>query len=107
MMLVGFVTVQLAKDGKIVPSSFIYPGCVAAVFIILHLVLRFLTPRADSLLLPVSAGLTSLGIVMIYRLNKGLALDQLIWIAVAAACFIPVSYTHLRAHETRHDLVCR
>src|SRR5450756_2036575 len=22
-------------------------------------------------------------------------------------CSIPVSYTHLRAHETRHDLVCR
>src|SRR5665648_1159402 len=22
-------------------------------------------------------------------------------------CFLPVSYTHLRAHETRHDLVCR
>src|SRR5665648_1255761 len=22
-------------------------------------------------------------------------------------CFKPVSYTHLRAHETRHDLVCR
>src|SRR5450756_546303 len=21
--------------------------------------------------------------------------------------FVPVSYTHLRAHETRHDLVCR
>src|SRR5450756_1777874 len=24
----------------------------------------------------------------------------------AAGC-IPISYTHLRAHETRHDLVCR
>jgi hypothetical protein len=23
------------------------------------------------------------------------------------ATAIPVSYTHLRAHETRHDLVCR
>ena len=23
------------------------------------------------------------------------------------AVFMPVSYTHLRAHETRHDLVCR
>src|SRR5450756_2713560 len=23
------------------------------------------------------------------------------------ACQAPVSYTHLRAHETRHDLVCR
>ena len=22
-------------------------------------------------------------------------------------CHIPVSYTHLRAHETRHELVCR
>src|SRR5450759_2982757 len=22
-------------------------------------------------------------------------------------CLYPVSYTHLRAHETRHDLVCR
>src|SRR5450759_601809 len=26
--------------------------------------------------------------------------------ALAAASY-PVSYTHLRAHETRHDLVCR
>ena len=24
-----------------------------------------------------------------------------------AAHIVPVSYTHLRAHETRHDLVCR
>src|SRR5450756_3210840 len=27
--------------------------------------------------------------------------------AVAVGRFEPVSYTHLRAHETRHDLVCR
>src|SRR5450759_3321178 len=27
--------------------------------------------------------------------------------AVFAACIEAVSYTHLRAHETRHDLVCR
>src|SRR5450756_1593969 len=33
--------------------------------------------------------------------------------AVISACLakgwssVPVSYTHLRAHETRHDLVCR
>src|SRR5665648_1141884 len=26
---------------------------------------------------------------------------------IALANGIPVSYTHLRAHETRHDLVCR
>src|SRR5450759_463101 len=26
---------------------------------------------------------------------------------VIVLCIITVSYTHLRAHETRHDLVCR
>src|SRR5665648_1221551 len=27
--------------------------------------------------------------------------------AFETAAFDPVSYTHLRAHETRHDIVCR
>src|SRR5450759_5863001 len=27
--------------------------------------------------------------------------------STTSATRIPVSYTHLRAHETRHDLVCR
>src|SRR5659263_161289 len=26
---------------------------------------------------------------------------------IARYCIDPLSYTHLRAHETRHDLVCR
>src|SRR5450756_2676189 len=26
---------------------------------------------------------------------------------IAIQTLVPVSYTHLRAHETRHDLVCR
>ena len=28
-------------------------------------------------------------------------------VTVGGAEYLPVSYTHLRAHETRHDLVCR
>src|SRR5450756_2190881 len=28
-------------------------------------------------------------------------------VPIWAADYVPVSYTHLRAHETRHDLVCR
>ena len=30
-----------------------------------------------------------------------------LWLALALAASGAVSYTHLRAHETRHDLVCR
>src|SRR5450756_3085360 len=61
---------------------------------------------------------------MVGQRVKGLPLEQVIgWaefrgmrIFVAARVFVPrrrseflvaVSYTHLRAHETRHDLVCR
>ena len=33
--------------------------------------------------------------------------EALIDIAEVAHSLVPVSYTHLRAHETRHDLVCR
>ena len=31
---------------------------------------------------------------------------SLIWVVLTAS-YLSVSYTHLRAHETRHDLVCR
>src|SRR5450756_2411594 len=34
-------------------------------------------------------------------------LDVLDGVRVPLVAVLPVSYTHLRAHETRHDLVCR
>lgn len=89
-MFVGFVSVQLARDGKVAYSSLIYPAAAAAVFIILHVVLRFLLPMADGLILPLAAGLTFLGLIMIERLDPRLALEQLLWITVAAATFILV-----------------
>ena len=33
--------------------------------------------------------------------------DQQLYMFNTIAEYLPVSYTHLRAHETRHDLVCR
>jgi len=89
-MFTGFVAVELARDGRVVLSSLLYPGAVAVIFLVLHFVLRYLLPAADPFLLPISAGLTSLGLVMIHRLNPGLALEQLLWITVAAACFVLV-----------------
>jgi peptidoglycan glycosyltransferase len=90
VMFVGFVSVQLAREGKVVPASLLYPGAAAAIFIVLHVMLRVFTPNADGLLLPIAAGLTFLGLVMIDRLDAKLALEQLVWIAVAGACFVLV-----------------
>src|SRR5665648_1280990 len=40
----------------------------------------------------------SLGMIMLgYKGTESVTMDDM----------VPVSYTHLRAHETRHDLVCR
>src|SRR5450756_2798258 len=43
--------------------------------------------------------------------EAGVSLDAILrfgaTIPTLGICLGPVSYTHLRAHETRHDLVCR
>ena len=32
---------------------------------------------------------------------------QILFVSIFMLCFMPVSYTHLRAHETGRNLVCR
>ena len=89
-MFLGFISVQLAMDGRIMPKQLAVPAVAAAIFIVLHIVMRIFVPSADGLLLPIAAALTFLGLVMIQRLDSKQALYQLIWIAVAAVCFILV-----------------
>ncbi len=101
-MFTGFVAVQLARDGTIDPVSLLYPAGVVLIFVVLHLVLRYLLPAADPLLLSLTAGLTFTGLVMIYRLKTGLAFEQLIWITVGAVCFVLV-ILFLRNYEMLAD----
>ncbi|MBU1670260.1 MAG: FtsW/RodA/SpoVE family cell cycle protein [Actinobacteria bacterium] len=101
-MFTGFVAVQLARDGRVDPASLAYPAGVVLIFVVLHLVLRYLLPAADPLLLPLTAGLTFTGLVMIYRLNAGLAFEQLIWITVGAVSFVLVVLL-LRNYEMLAD----
>ncbi|MHB8895466.1 MAG: FtsW/RodA/SpoVE family cell cycle protein [Candidatus Geothermincolia bacterium] len=98
-MFAGFISVELARDGKIVPTSLVYPAAAAAIFFVLNILMRVFVPRADGLLLPLVAALTFVGLVMIGRLDPKLALEQLIWIAVAAVCFILV-ILFLRNYES-------
>ncbi|MDD5747492.1 MAG: FtsW/RodA/SpoVE family cell cycle protein [Actinomycetota bacterium] len=90
MLAFGIASVQLARDGHISPRGFIYPGIVAFVFIVLHLAVRFLIPLADSIVLPLSAALTMIGVLLIERLEPELALEQTLWIVVAALSFVLV-----------------
>ena len=98
MMMVGFVSVQLARAGRVDYPSLAYPAAAALVFLALHVAMRIFVPRADGLLLPLAAGLTFIGLVMIERLEPNLALEQLLWITVAAAAFVLV-IAFLRRYE--------
>lgn len=97
-MFAGFVSVELAVYDRVALGSLWYPAGAAAIFIVLHIVLRYLLPKADSLLMPLCAGLTFTGLVMIYRLKPEDAFDQLLWIFVAAAAFVLVVF-FLRDYE--------
>ncbi|HMD51469.1 MAG TPA: FtsW/RodA/SpoVE family cell cycle protein [Solirubrobacteraceae bacterium] len=56
--------------------------CLAA-----HLVIRFALPNADPYLFPLVAVLSSIGIVMIYRIDPVLARQQALWMVVGLALF--------------------
>src|SRR5450756_109695 len=58
-----------------------------------------MTPTASAALVPVSVSTAAAGTPAPAHLSEILPLT--------CVQLIPVSYTHLRAHETRHDLVCR
>src|SRR5665648_33775 len=46
-------------------------------------------------------------VMKLVEVIRGLATSDEVYKAIETLSFDPVSYTHLRAHETRHDLVCR
>ncbi|MDD5448442.1 MAG: FtsW/RodA/SpoVE family cell cycle protein, partial [Actinomycetota bacterium] len=60
------------------------------IFIIVHLALRRMVPMADNLLFPICAGLTFIGLVMIYRVNPELCREQTLWILVASLAMLVV-----------------
>ena len=59
-------------------------------FFIAHIGTRFLASKADPYLLPVTALLSTLGIVLLYRLNEDLALKQAMWLVVGLVAFLLV-----------------
>lgn len=85
---VGWVSVDLAREGRVVAGNVIYPLCMVAMFIVAHLVLRLLRPDADPVVFPVAAALCFMGIILLFRLNDHMARLQLIWMGVGLAAML-------------------
>ena len=84
----GFALVYTQKASTLTWTSLTYGGLFLALFLIAHVGCRFLAPKSDPYLLPITALLSTLGIVLIYRINEDLALKQAMWLVVGLAAFL-------------------
>jgi cell division protein FtsW (lipid II flippase) len=67
--------VEAARDGHLSSRLVTYAAVPIGIGLVTHLVIRRFAPYADPLLLPVAVLLNGLGLVMIHRLDLGLATE--------------------------------
>jgi cell division protein FtsW (lipid II flippase) len=84
----AYALVGLGRRGHVPPSLELYGPMVAAAFIGAWLVVRKVARRADPVLLPAAALLSSLGFAVIWRLKPDLAVEQLTWLGVGLIAFV-------------------
>ncbi|MDY6794830.1 MAG: FtsW/RodA/SpoVE family cell cycle protein [Actinomycetota bacterium] len=85
LAFVGWVSVDLAREGRVQAGDAVYPAVLTAFFIAAHLFLRFLRSDVDYLLLPLTAALCFVGITFLFRLDRHMANLQMIWMGVGVA----------------------
>jgi cell division protein FtsW (lipid II flippase) len=86
----GFALVYTEKSSVVTLTSLTYGALFLVLFLIAHIGCRLLASKADPYLLPVTALLSTLGIVLIYRINEDLALKQAMWLVAGLVAFLLV-----------------
>ena len=84
---VGIGSVEVARSDKLGLGPLPAAVGTLALFLAMHLVLRWRAPLADPYVLPVVGLLTAIGLVELDRISPRLAQDQLAWVAVGAVVF--------------------
>ena len=105
IVVLAYTAVGLAVDGHLPAGTLGYGAGLGALFLLAHLVVRWVAPYADPLIVPCVALLNGLGLVMVRRLDVAEAERarlasravprpdaplQLIWTALGIALFIAV-----------------
>ncbi|WP_180934955.1 FtsW/RodA/SpoVE family cell cycle protein [Nocardioides ungokensis] len=106
----AYAAVGLGVQGEVPADIVGYGGWLALLVIGCHVVVRFVAPYADPVLLPVVAALNGLGLAVIHRLDlayaadgsdatpSGFARQQLIWMTLGVLLFIGTLFA-LRDHR--------
>lgn len=84
----AYTLASLGRAATIPANIGPFLGVILGLFLVAHLAMRRLAPRADGLLLPLAGLLNGIGYVMLARLDKGLAQFQASWTAVGIVAFV-------------------
>jgi len=84
----GYILLALANGPKLPPDLGALLVGIIGLYVIAHLAVRRLAPRAVGTLLPLAAVLNGIGFVTITRLDRNLARIQSIWSAVGVGAFV-------------------
>jgi cell division protein FtsW (lipid II flippase) len=87
LITAGFAAVFAQEESRLGNLSLIYGAYFLALCLATHIYLRIRLPNADPYLFPLVALLTAIGLVMIYRIDDGLARDQANWFVFGLILF--------------------
>jgi cell division protein FtsW (lipid II flippase) len=81
--------VAAARNAERVSVVAPFVAIVAGAYAVAHVAVRKLVPRADPLVLPLTAALNALGLAAVYRLSPGnYGPTQVTWTALGVGCFV-------------------
>jgi cell division protein FtsW (lipid II flippase) len=87
LLIGGFAAVFIVRSDELNNVSLIYGGYFFAICVGAHILLRIRLPYADPYLFPLTALLSAVGLVIIYRLSDDLAVRQATLFLVGLALF--------------------
>ena len=104
--LMAVVSLELAQGNELSSGIFLLVGGFFLIFLVAHLVMNWMAPDADQVMLPVAALLNGLGLVMIYRIDlatgMSLARSQIMWMVVGVGLLVAV-LVFLKDHRSLQD----
>ena len=98
LVTAGFTAVLITNSDQLGNLSVLYGGYFLALCVATHIVIRIRLPDADPFLFPLVALLAGFGMVMLYRLDEGLARDQANWFVLGLVLF-SATIVFLRDYE--------
>jgi cell division protein FtsW (lipid II flippase) len=87
LVTAGFTAILIVNSDEIGNLSVLYGAYFLALCVATHFVIRSRLPDADPFIFPLVALLAAFGVVMLYRLDEGLARDQANWFVLGLVLF--------------------